>query len=284
MELESDKAMEWFTHSSICMEEVCGGPAPRGDHQTQELPRRSAICTTVLQTRQGRWPVRSRGVQWHENGDIQRARWIKPISRWSPAQTCGHVILSSTSPDTANEALAHSLFIFQKKVYAEKCKKEPLRCLKCHGWGHLASDCSAAFDTCGTCAQHHRMDTCKNTVHCVSCSMVGHASWARACPVFQRKCNKMNDRLEDNNMPYFPTAESWMQVREPPKVVYVMPPLPQPAQHSRNNNGMTQSTLPWKTVSASTRGAPPSLQQPPRQTRNDNSGLEGLPPMTHPHE
>ena len=129
-------------------------------------------------------------------------------------------------------------------------------------------------------------DTCKNTAqpHCMSCGTAAHASWARTCPVFQRKCNEMNNRLEDNNMLYFPTAELWMQVREPPKVVYMMPPLPWPAQCSRNNNGTTQSTLPWKTVGASTRGAPPSSQQPPRQAWNDNSSPKGLPPMTHPHE
>ena len=163
---------------------------------------------------------------------------------------------------------------------------EPLHCLKCHGWGHLACNCLAAFDMCGICTQHHRVDTCKNTarLHCVSCGAVGHASWARACPVFQRKCNEMNDCLEDNNMPYFPTAELWMQMREPPKVVYVIPPPPRPSQHSWNNNGMTQSTLPWKTAGTSTRGAPPSSQQLPWQAQNDNSGVEGLSPMPHPHE
>ena len=122
-----------------------------------------------------------------KRGDIQRARWIKPVSRWSPTQTCGHVMLLFLSPEMANDVLAHSLFICQKKVYAEKCKKEPLHCLKCHGWGHMARNCSAASDMCGTCAQHHRTDTCKNSArpHCVSCCTAGHASWDRACPVFQ---------------------------------------------------------------------------------------------------
>ena len=69
MELESDEAMEWFTHSSIWKNFMAGlRPAPSGDHQTQELPHRSAICTTVIQARQGQWPARSQGVQRHENG------------------------------------------------------------------------------------------------------------------------------------------------------------------------------------------------------------------------
>ena len=68
--------------------------------------------------------------------------------------------------------------------------------------------------------------------------MAGHASWARVCPVFQWKCNEMNNCLEDNNMLYFPTVEPWMQVREPLKVVNVIPPLPWSAQCSGNNIGI----------------------------------------------
>ena len=44
-----------------------------------------------------------------------------------------------------------------KEVYAEKCKREPLCCLKCHGWNHMASSCPQQHDICRTCAQHHCM-------------------------------------------------------------------------------------------------------------------------------
>ena len=60
--------------------------------------------------------------------------------------------------------------------------------------------------------------------HCVSCGRVGHTSWDRRCPVFQHKCDELNEQLEDNKLPYFPTVEGWTQVCEPPKVIYVMPP------------------------------------------------------------
>ena len=69
-------------------------------------------------------------------GGIVRARWIKPVARCKPSQTCGHLILSFQFPQPANDTLAYGLYIGQKKVFAEKCKWELLWCLKCHGWGH----------------------------------------------------------------------------------------------------------------------------------------------------
>ena len=140
----------------------------------------------------------------------------------------------------------------------QKCKKEPLRCLKCHSWGHMAHNCLAQHNTCGTCAQCHRMDTCTNTArpHCVSCSMAGHACWDRSCPVSVHKCSDMNDRLDENNMLYFPTSEVWTQVREPPKMVYVMPPPPQDPTGSRQNGGPMQSMLPWQSYGSAHRGTP----------------------------
>ena len=90
-----------------------------------------------------------------DTDDIVKARWIKPVARRKPSQTCGHLIVSFRLPQLANDSLAYGLFIGHKKVYAEKCKQEPLRCLKCHGWGHMAANCGASMDVCGTCALQH---------------------------------------------------------------------------------------------------------------------------------
>ena len=49
-------------------------------------------------------------------------------------------------------------------------------------------------------------------------------SWDRRCPIFQHKCDELNEQLEDNKLPYFPMSEGWTQVCEPPKVIYMMPP------------------------------------------------------------
>ena len=87
-----------------------------------------------------------------EEGNITRARWIKPAARHALLQVCGHAIFSFLSPQPANDALANGLFVHHKKVYTEKCKKEPLQCLKCQGWNHLATNCPQQHDTCGTCA------------------------------------------------------------------------------------------------------------------------------------
>ena len=181
-----------------------------------------------------------------DKGDIIKARWIKPAARWAPHQTCGHTIFTFQTPQAANEVFINRMFVQQKKIYMEKCKREPLRCLMCHGWGHMVCDCSASVNTCGMCAQRHRTDTCTNMAqpHCVSCGRAGHASWARSCPVFQRKCSEIDE--QDNKLPYFPMDKAWTQVREPPKVIYVVLPLP-PTVHTPPRNRTSpmqyQSTL-----------------------------------------
>ena len=130
-----------------------------------------------------------------EVGGILKARWIKPVARCAPSQVCGHVILSFLSPQSANNVLANGLFMCQKKVYAEKCKREPLQCLKCHGWNHMAATCPQQFDICNTCAQQHCTVDCVqlDNPHCVSCDCDGHASWDRACPTFMQKCTELNE-------------------------------------------------------------------------------------------
>ena len=46
-----------------------------------------------------------------EDRAMMKVRWIKPAARWSPSQTYGHMILLFSSPVTANDTLAYSLFI-----------------------------------------------------------------------------------------------------------------------------------------------------------------------------
>ena len=110
---------------------------------------------------------------------ILRARWIKPAYWRALDQTCSHVLTVMTRPEDANMILTNGLVICQKRVYTEKCKKEPTRCLKCHGWGHMSYDCQQPFSVCGTCAGCHRTPDCNNRdrTHCVSCGVEGHASW-----------------------------------------------------------------------------------------------------------
>src|SRR6266481_1914618 len=98
-------------------------------------------------------------------------------------QTCSHIILVVSKLAVTNKILTNSLIIHQKHIYTEKCKKEPTRCLKCHGWGHLSYNCTQSFDTCGTCMGRHCMAACGNShwPHCVSCQVEGHASWDWAC-------------------------------------------------------------------------------------------------------
>ena len=197
------------------------------------------------------------------DGSLLRARWIKPAHRRARNQTCSHVILIASAADTANKILTNGLVICQKRVYAEKCKKEPTRCLKCQGWGHLSFDCKLTQDTCGTCAGRHRTANCTpgSRPRCVSCGIEGHTSWSRSCPVFIQKCDEMNGRLIENAMPYFPTNEPWTHIMQPPKPAYHLP------------SSMVTHNL----------GCPPSTFRGPYHNPPCNSCRSSDGPMETPH-
>jgi hypothetical protein len=122
--------------------------------------------------------------------EIFKAKWIKPIERRRPDQTHAFVILTLFKVDSANCLIRDGLSICNARIRPMKQKLELVQCMKCRKWGHFVSECLADKDTCGSCRDAHRTNTCTNKgkVYCVSCSDRSHPSWDRTCPEFSRHC------------------------------------------------------------------------------------------------
>ena len=87
-------------------------------------------------------------------------------------------------------------------------------------------------------------------------------------------------------MPYFPTSEVWMQVKEPPKMVYVVPPPQWNSAGPRWNDSLTQSTcdVTLAVLWHSTQGdPPPPFRQVGSQAQHGTGENVGpsSPPQTH---
>ena len=146
-----------------------------------------------------------------EINTISKIRWAKPPNRRSPSQRSAHLILSFTNPESANTAISSGLIVCNKKCHVERIKKEPIRCLRCQGWNHIARDCSELISKCGNCAENHSTEDCRQPgkARCVSCKTDNHASWNRECPTFLRKVDEYNERNPDNLLPFFPATAHW---------------------------------------------------------------------------
>ena len=141
---------------------------------------------------------------------ITATRWIKPPNRRSPHQLVAHAVFTFADPKSANQVIVEGITIRQKKLNAVKSKREPIRCLKCQQWGHLANSCIAMLDTCGTCGENHRTNLCNSPgKYCTPCGVDGHTSWDRDRPTFNAKCGEMDTRTPENQLTYFPTDEPW---------------------------------------------------------------------------
>ena len=145
---------------------------------------------------------------------LTKLRWIKPPIRRREDQRFAHVIATFSDAETANRAIVNGLSICHKRVSVAKCKKEPIRCLKCQGWDHIASECVFPKDVnvCGTCGgRDHWTSKCpkRDATYCTSCRMYDHTSWDRGCPTFLRKTEELNARDPANDLPFFPAKESW---------------------------------------------------------------------------
>ena len=228
---------------------------------------------------------------------ITGIRWIKPPDRRSPTQVFGHAIASFKDPHQANKAIANGLIVCQRRVNVVKDKREPIRCVKCQKWGHMAIACIAMGDTCGKCGGEHRTSQCDNTTTlCTPCGSPNHPSWDRCCPAFSAKCEELDIRSPDNLLAYFPTEEPWTQTtrrlpRSPEssqaqgaardtreRVTNGRHHHPRPAFSGRgrppNHRPSTTNPRPGPTSSAQTATQGSQLSAPPTARRTERS----LPP------
>ncbi|KAG2150888.1 hypothetical protein DEU56DRAFT_703189, partial [Suillus clintonianus] len=130
------------------------------DHQRIRIPspnqeRRYTIIVPFLPVNLGiedaDWRREIEIENGMQTGVIEAAGWIKPRVRRAPGQSVAHATLHFADPSAANLTLRDGIYIGQEKFHPRKDKREPIRCVKCQLWGHMARDCNAPKDVCGTC-------------------------------------------------------------------------------------------------------------------------------------
>lgn len=150
---------------------------------------------------------------------LHSIHWIKPPQRRTKEQQRAFALLQVADVGTANDILKEGLCIQSNRITVQKDKKEPIRCVKCQRFGHIARNCRNPADTCGTCGNSHRTAECNayRTERCINCKNTHHTSWSRACPEFKRQCDIIDAKYPENHMPFFPTELPWTQAIHPPK-------------------------------------------------------------------
>jgi hypothetical protein len=228
-------------------------------------------------------------------GVLTKIRWIKPPMRRRTDQRCGHIIVTFSDAETANRAIVNGLSICNKRVSAAKCRKEPIRCLKCQGWDHIATECviTKEVNVCGTCGDRdHWTSKCtkQGVTFCTSCKANDHTSWDRGCPTFRRKIDELNARDPANDIPFFPAKETWTWSQSYPSQGRRVSPTEiqvnyAPTGSQKNRYRQTQlnfdNTVPGgrpytKESWTSQRPKPPADKSPPPSFANPESPIAPL--------
>jgi hypothetical protein len=94
---------------------------------------------------------------------IIKYRWSKPPAKHTPGQQVRHLNITFSSTDTANYVILNRLVICNKKVSVAKDRKEPIRCLKCQAYDHVATECIIAHDICAHYGDRgHKIANCQS--------------------------------------------------------------------------------------------------------------------------
>ena len=210
LEADSDALAVWLT-DTVNMVELCCALGEGVSFRPRSFNVLAMNVPLTIDTEKRRHREEIVEVNGLKENTVMALRWAKPVARRSPHQRTAHLVLSFSNAEAANRVISNGMTIANKVCHVEKVKKEPLRCLKCQGWNHMARECSSKADTCSNCAGPHRTLECRQprTTRCVNCRSDSHASWDRLCPSFLRKAGEFNERYPDNLLPFFPTADPW---------------------------------------------------------------------------
>ncbi|KAG2758110.1 hypothetical protein P692DRAFT_20842749 [Suillus brevipes Sb2] len=161
--------------------------------------------------------------RWNE-GTVLTACWIKPVEKRTNTQRVAHILITFTDPTSANNAIRDGIAHY----------------------GHITKECIAHNDTCANCGNNHRTTDCttKDKQYCIACETTDHLSRDRDCPTFIKRCESLDKRYPDNQLPYFPTNDEWTQATAPPKPPpYQKPPPPPPKNDHNQQPTLTQQRL-----------------------------------------
>ena len=172
LELTSADAARWVKHPIHRVEftEKLGGKICLKDRQYNVVVSFLPISTDI-NSPDTAWSIEIGNDL--PDGTISKMCWIKDPSKRDRCQRVAHALFSITNPEAANKIIDQSLYVNLECLRLRKDKREPIPCLKCQHWGHLAKDCKETRDTCGTCTKEHRTTNCCSfqTFYCVNCTI-----------------------------------------------------------------------------------------------------------------
>lgn len=231
LELNSDEAADWLRSDEVIerfLENLGSGASIK--NRTYQV-----IVQFVPVSFDPTADENLRSYEEHNNieaGTIAKAEWIKPIKDRKPNQKVATLRVFHRTAKSANTILKQGAYVFNKRVEPKRPHREPIRCLRCHKFGHERRDCKSPNAYCGKCSLTHETEDCnvtRESFKCINC-LGTHPSFDRECPSFWERRQQMDQRRPENGLAFYPTEEAWTWVTLEQEANSQAPPPPPPAQ------------------------------------------------------